>query len=137
VVSLPTDILRTCIFCGSGLERSTQLLCSEVCQTIAKVIPPRDTSQEHCLLFLATADGNLWLLQHLYHRLLRRTTYLSFSSSSALCALSVREGHVELLQWLKTNLCASLWNEQHFLERESPCHLAAQTGHLQILQWLR
>ncbi len=47
------------------------------------------------------------------------------------CAHVAREGHVEVLQWLNSQGC--LWNE---MEQEI-CSVAARGGHLEVLQWAR
>ena len=50
------------------------------------------------------------------------------SRQGYLCVAAARSGHLEVLQWLRTNGCP--WDSY-------TCMRAAQGGHLEVLQWAR
>jgi len=50
------------------------------------------------------------------------------ADTGLLCTLAARQGHLDVLQWLRQNDCP--WNE-------ATCTEAATHGHLTVLQWLR
>ncbi|KAL6063677.1 Ankyrin repeat domain containing protein [Balamuthia mandrillaris] len=77
---------------------------------------------------MAILDGALKVLQRLHAE---RYPVLDHH----LLKPSVRGGHLEVLQWAKSQLEEHIWKE--YVEREDLCALASKEGRHEVLQWLQ